>query len=129
MSKFEKRWGALLMIALAPNIIQVDANIYKSMHLTWGVQHASILGEDLHLVLDKTSGETFMLNMHEFRFQLTRNFWREIFCIQQLGIVEKSFIVYCILNKLQLNYNMSITIICSYTTLHKICNQTKHYAN
>lgn len=104
-------WVALLMIAVVPNTIQVDANIYKSMHLTWGVQHASILGEDLHLVLDKTSGETFMLNMHEFRFQLTRNFWREIFCIQQLGIVEKSFIVYCILNKLQLNYNMSITII------------------
>lgn len=104
-------WVALLIFALAPNIIQVDANISKSMHLAWGVRHASILGEDLHLVLDKTSGETFMPNMHEFRFQLTRNFWREIFCIQQLGIVEKSFIVYCILNKLQLNYNMSITII------------------
>ncbi|KAG4391658.1 hypothetical protein AAZX31_05G214000 [Glycine max] len=56
MSKFEKMWVALLMIAVVPNTIQVDANIYKSMHLTWGVQHASILGEDLHLVLDKTSG-------------------------------------------------------------------------
>lgn len=84
-------WVALLIFALAPNIIQVDANISKSMHLTWGVRHASILGEDLHLVLDKTSGETFMPNMHEFRFQLTRIFWQEIFCIQQIGIIEKKF--------------------------------------
>lgn len=57
MSKFEKMWAALLILALVPKIIQVDANFSKSMHLTWGVQHASIVGEDLHLVLDKTSGE------------------------------------------------------------------------
>lgn len=65
MSKFEKMLIALLFFAFLPSIIQVDANFSKSMHLTWGVQHASILGEDLHLVLDKTSGETFMINMHQ----------------------------------------------------------------
>ncbi|RDX78711.1 putative xyloglucan endotransglucosylase/hydrolase protein 26, partial [Mucuna pruriens] len=47
---------ALILFALVPNIIQVDANFSKSMYLTWGVQHASIMAEDLHLVLDKTSG-------------------------------------------------------------------------
>lgn len=75
MSKFEKMLVVLLTLAFLPNIIQVDANFSKSMHLTWGVQHASILGEDLHLVLDKTSGETFMLTMHQFRFQLTGITW------------------------------------------------------
>jgi len=72
MSKFEKMLIALLYFAFLPNIIQVNANFSKSMHLTWGLQHASILGEDLHLVLDKTSGATSMLNMHQFRSQLTR---------------------------------------------------------
>ncbi|KAK7311607.1 hypothetical protein RJT34_09860 [Clitoria ternatea] len=55
MAKLEKVVVALLICAVAPNIIQVDADFSKSMYLTWGVQHASILGEDLHLVLDKTS--------------------------------------------------------------------------
>lgn len=56
MDKFEKLLVAFFMCALIPNIIQVNANFSKSMYLTWGVQHASIRGEDLHLVLDKTSG-------------------------------------------------------------------------
>ncbi|KAK7319543.1 hypothetical protein RJT34_04265 [Clitoria ternatea] len=56
MAKLEKVVVALLICAVAPNIIKVDADFSTSMYLTWGVQHASILGEDLHLVLDKTSG-------------------------------------------------------------------------
>lgn len=59
MAKFEKMLVALLICAVLPNIILVDANFSKSMYLTWGFQHASILGEDLNLVLDKTSGENF----------------------------------------------------------------------
>ena len=34
----------------------VDANFSKSMYITWGAQHALLQGEDLQLVLDKTSG-------------------------------------------------------------------------
>lgn len=36
----------------------VDAKFSKSMYITWGTQHAAILGngDDLQLVLDKTSG-------------------------------------------------------------------------
>lgn len=56
MAKFEIMIVALFICALVPNTILVNANFSKSMYLTWGVQHASILGEDLHLVLDKTSG-------------------------------------------------------------------------
>ncbi|XP_061343817.1 probable xyloglucan endotransglucosylase/hydrolase protein 26 [Gastrolobium bilobum] len=56
MAKFEKILVALLICAVLSNIIQVDADFSKSMYLTWGVQHASILGEDLHLVLDQASG-------------------------------------------------------------------------
>ncbi|XP_057420444.1 probable xyloglucan endotransglucosylase/hydrolase protein 26 [Lotus japonicus] len=56
MAKFENMLVALLICALIPNITHVDANFSKSMYLTWGAQHASILGEDLHLVLDRTSG-------------------------------------------------------------------------
>ncbi|XP_027343782.1 probable xyloglucan endotransglucosylase/hydrolase protein 26 [Abrus precatorius] len=56
MAKFEKMLVGLLICAIVPNFVLVDANFSKSMYLTWGVQHASILGEDLHLVLDKTSG-------------------------------------------------------------------------
>jgi len=58
MIKFEKMLVAFFICALLiTNIIQVNADFSKSMYLTWGVQHASIVGEDLHLVLDKTSGE------------------------------------------------------------------------
>lgn len=56
MAKFEIMIVALFIYALVPNTTLVNANFSKSMYLTWGVQHASILGEDLHLVLDKTSG-------------------------------------------------------------------------
>ncbi|WJX63070.1 putative xyloglucan endotransglucosylase/hydrolase protein 26 [Trifolium repens] len=56
MVKFEKMLAAFLICAFIPNIIHVKANFSKSMYLTWGVQHASIIGEDLHLVLDKSSG-------------------------------------------------------------------------
>ncbi|RHN43649.1 putative xyloglucan:xyloglucosyl transferase [Medicago truncatula] len=57
MIKFEKMLVAFFICALMiTNIIQVNANFSKSMYLTWGAQHASIVGEDLHLVLDKTSG-------------------------------------------------------------------------
>ena len=69
MAKFEKMLVALFICAVVPNIVRVDANFSKSMYLTWGVQHASITGEDLHLVLDRTSGETLMLSMHQLRFQ------------------------------------------------------------
>ncbi|GAU37638.1 hypothetical protein TSUD_60180 [Trifolium subterraneum] len=48
--------AAIFIFAFVPNIIHVKANFSKSMYLTWGVQHASIIGEDLHLVLDKSSG-------------------------------------------------------------------------
>ncbi|KAK7358348.1 hypothetical protein VNO77_00275 [Canavalia gladiata] len=56
MAKFEKMLVALLISALVPNFILVGANFSKSMYLTWGVQHATIQGDDLHLVLDKASG-------------------------------------------------------------------------
>ncbi|KAL1325718.1 hypothetical protein HN51_035780 [Arachis hypogaea] len=58
MAKFEKMLVALFIcvVVLVGNIVQVDGNFSKSMYLTWGVQHASIMGEDLHLVLDTTSG-------------------------------------------------------------------------
>lgn len=69
MAKFENMLVALLICALIPNITHVDANFSKSMYLTWGAQHASILGEDLHLVLDRTSGETFMFTVHPLMYQ------------------------------------------------------------
>jgi xyloglucan:xyloglucosyl transferase len=59
MAKFEKMLAAFFICAFIPNIIHVKANFSKSMYLTWGVQHASIIGEDLHLVLDKSSGDFF----------------------------------------------------------------------
>lgn len=62
MAKFEKMLIALFICSVVPKIMLVHANFSKSMHLTWGVQHASIRGEDLHLVLDQTSGETYILN-------------------------------------------------------------------
>ncbi|KAE9607559.1 hypothetical protein Lalb_Chr09g0331341 [Lupinus albus] len=65
MAKYEKMLVALFICVIVPNIMLVCANFSKSMYLTWGVQHASILGEDLNLVLDQTSGETFMLNMNQ----------------------------------------------------------------
>lgn len=70
MIKFEKMLVAFFICALMiTNIIQVNANFSKSMYLTWGAQHASIVGEDLHLVLDKTSGEKIIFTMHQFWFQ------------------------------------------------------------
>lgn len=35
----------------------VDANFSKSMYINWGANHSSIMGEDLNLVLDQSSGK------------------------------------------------------------------------
>lgn len=64
MAKFDKLLVALLIFVVAPGILLVDATFSKSMYLTWGLQHASIQGEDLQLVLDQTSGRKSMPNMH-----------------------------------------------------------------
>lgn len=69
MAKFEKMLVAFFICAFVSNVIQVNADFSKSMYLTWGVQHSSIIGEDLHLVLDKTSGEfLFILSCISFGF-------------------------------------------------------------
>ncbi|CAK8533961.1 unnamed protein product [Lathyrus sativus] len=55
MENFEKFLTLLLFIVI-PNIVQVDANFFKSMHITWGAQHAILHDDDLQLMLDKSSG-------------------------------------------------------------------------
>ncbi|KAF9613437.1 hypothetical protein IFM89_008267 [Coptis chinensis] len=49
---------AIIVCTIAFDGCLVDANISKSMYITWGAQHASIStnGEDLQLTLDQTSG-------------------------------------------------------------------------
>lgn len=56
MENFEKLF-TLFLFALIHTIVLVDANFSKSMYITWGAQHAILQGEDLQLVLDKTSGK------------------------------------------------------------------------
>lgn len=55
MANFEKLL-TLFFFIIIPNIVQVDANFFKSMHITWGAQHALLQGDDLQLMLDESSG-------------------------------------------------------------------------
>lgn len=102
MGKFEKMLVAFLFCVFLPNIIQVNANFSKSMYLTWGVQHSSIVGEDLHLVLDKTSGKYFIylyLACISFGFNRFVPSSRMKFCTEELG--NQKFIAF--FNMLQMN--------------------------
>ncbi|GAV90009.1 Glyco_hydro_16 domain-containing protein/XET_C domain-containing protein, partial [Cephalotus follicularis] len=49
---------ALFMLAIALDQSLVQANFSKSMYISWGARNAAIVGngDDLHLVLDQTSG-------------------------------------------------------------------------
>jgi len=62
MAQFEKELLVVLFLsAVASSTVLVDATFSESMSITWGYQQASIQGDDLQLVLDRTSGENFML--------------------------------------------------------------------
>ncbi|KAM7260367.1 hypothetical protein ACFE04_016108 [Oxalis oulophora] len=57
MSILMRTWFvAFFVLSLALHQNAVDATVSKSMRLTWGAQHASLIGEDLQLVLDQSSG-------------------------------------------------------------------------
>jgi xyloglucan:xyloglucosyl transferase len=56
MANFEKLITLFLFAIILPSIVLVDASFSKSMYITWGAQHALLQGDDLQLVLDKTSG-------------------------------------------------------------------------
>jgi len=66
MENFEKLF-TLFLFALINSIFLVDATFSKSMYITWGAQHALLQGEDLQLVLDKTSGRIKLCtyNLHQ----------------------------------------------------------------
>lgn len=56
MAILQAFFAAVCIFALDQSV--VDAKFSKSMYITWGMQHAAILGngDDLQLVLDQTSG-------------------------------------------------------------------------
>ncbi|CAL5186443.1 unnamed protein product [Lathyrus oleraceus] len=75
MENFEKLL-TLFFFIIIPNIVQVDANFFKSMHITWGAQHALLQGDDLQLMLDESSGsgakskKSFLFGTIETRIKL-----------------------------------------------------------
>ncbi|KAL5079739.1 hypothetical protein RYX36_008160 [Vicia faba] len=75
MENFEKIFTLFFFIVI-PNIVQVDANFFKSMHITFGAQHALLQGDELQLMLDKTSGSgakskrSFLFGTFETRIKL-----------------------------------------------------------
>ncbi|KAE9600325.1 hypothetical protein Lal_00046099 [Lupinus albus] len=79
MEKFNNFLVALFIFAVAYGIVLVDAAFSNSMYLTWGLQHASIQGEDLQLVLDQKSGSAaqtkrpFLFGSIESRIKLVPN--------------------------------------------------------
>ncbi|CAJ2636750.1 unnamed protein product [Trifolium pratense] len=56
MANFEKLITLFFFAIVLPSIVLVDASFSKSMHITWGAQHALLQGDDLQLVLDNSSG-------------------------------------------------------------------------
>ncbi|OVA08586.1 Glycoside hydrolase [Macleaya cordata] len=58
MGNFKAIFLALIisLITFDQSTLHVNADMSKSMSITWGKQHASMKGEELQLVLDKTSG-------------------------------------------------------------------------
>ncbi|CAI8594724.1 unnamed protein product [Vicia faba] len=79
MAIFELFFTLFLFAIIHSNIAQVDATFSKSMYITWGAQHASLQGDDLQLVLDKTSGSAaqtkipFLFGTIESRIKLVSN--------------------------------------------------------
>lgn len=58
MAGFQSLYPVLLISAIALHFtIIVHGNIENNMYINWGNQHASMLGDDLQLVLDQTSGK------------------------------------------------------------------------
>ncbi|XP_058727258.1 probable xyloglucan endotransglucosylase/hydrolase protein 26 [Vicia villosa] len=75
MKIFEKLFPLFFVIVI-PNIIHVNANFFKSMHITWGARHALLQDDDLQLMLDETSGSgvkskrSFLFGTIETRIKL-----------------------------------------------------------
>jgi len=61
MAQFEKLLLVLFLSVVASSTVLVDATLSESMSITWGYQHASMQGDNLKLMLDRTSGENFIL--------------------------------------------------------------------
>lgn len=57
MAQFEKLLVVLFLYVVASSTVLVDATLSESMYITFGYQHASMQGDDLKLVLDKTTGK------------------------------------------------------------------------
>lgn len=97
MTKFNKFLLASFIVGVAFNFALVYANFSKSMHITWGFQHASIQGDDLQLVLDPISGATSMLSIEKhtayfsmLQLNITTKKWHYDFTWLQFSMKAKA---------------------------------------
>lgn len=79
---------ALFVSSVAFHPCLVDATFYDSMYINWGAHHSSIIGngDELHLVLDKTSGtNSWQFNSHFIDILVSVIVWYVYELIQFLG--------------------------------------------
>lgn len=58
MAGFKSLYAVFVISAVALHFTTiVHGNTENNMYINWGAQHATMLGDDLQLVLDQTSGK------------------------------------------------------------------------